>query len=335
MRDLAADLKRLQSSLEGTRDLVVSTHLKPDGDAIGSESALSAWLLEQGKRVRIVNNDPTPELLRFIEPEGVTIELYDPATHDALFRGTDRVLLVDNSAPDRLGRLEPIIREVADNVLCIDHHPAREVPWSDPILDVDACATAAIVYRLTHALGWKPTERAALATYVGIAADTGFFRFNSTNPEAHRIAAELIEQGVDQAAAYRALHERNSVAYTRLLGHALGRLRIDREPEIASVCLTREAIDALDAGDVDTSEIMSALLALDGVRIALLFRELGDGNIKVSLRSKGSIDVHALASEFGGGGHKNASGIVMPAELDDCAETIIDRAKSRLEAVAT
>ena len=93
---------------------------------------------------------------------------------------------------------------------------------------------------------------------VGIAADTGFFRFNSTNPEAHRIAAELIEHGVDQAAAYRALHERNSVAYTRLLGYALSRLRMDRGTQIASVSLERTSIEALDALDVDTSEIMSA-----------------------------------------------------------------------------
>ncbi len=324
--EIREDLARLEEALDGAERIVVTTHLRPDGDAIGSEACLTAFLGDRGKTVRVINDDPTPELLRFVAPTAFPVEVYDPAVHDPVFRSADLILLVDNAAPDRLGRLEGVIADVADRVLCIDHHPSREAPWHRTIQDVGACATAAILYRLTRAAGWTPDADAARSIYVALATDTGFFRFNSTNPEAHRIAAELVESGVDPAACYRAIHERNSPQFTRLLGEALARVRLDAEGAIASVRLSAERIAALDAAGEDTTEITTAMLAIDGVQIVLLFRELSGGRVKVSLRSKARLDVHRLASEYGGGGHRNASGIVMPGALDEVADRITARA---------
>lgn len=320
--------------LQSTQQLVLTTHMLPDGDAIGSQISLARFLTSHGKKVRIANQDPTPEILHFIRHENVPIELYQPAVHDPLLRAADLVLLLDNSAPDRLGEMESIMRDASVRTLCIDHHPSRDAPWTYQILDEEACATAVMIYELTRRCGWQPDLAAAQAIYVGLVTDTGFFRFNSTNAQAHEVAAELLRLGVRPARTYQAIYERNSLAFTRLLGHALSQLRVDAGGAVASVHITRELIDGLDAEHVDTSEVTTVLLAMDAVQVALLFRELTGGRIKVSLRSKGAVDVHRLAAEFGGGGHRNASGIVLSGGLWEVSETVTARARALLQGQA-
>jgi phosphoesterase RecJ-like protein len=305
--------------------VVLTTHVNPDGDAVGSQYALAAFLRGMGKAVRIVNQDPTPRVLRFIEDPAVPVESYVAERHDPLLREADLVILVDNSAPDRLGRMERVMREVAAHTLCIDHHPTREADWGHSIVDVASCATTAIVYELARELGWRPAPAVAEALYVGLATDTGFFRFESTSARAHAIASELLALGVRPARVYREIHERNSAAFTRLLGHALSGLRIDARGAIASVKITRELVERIGASDEDPGEITTPLLCLDGVRVAALYRELPEGRVKVSLRSKGNLDVHKLATEFGGGGHRNASGIVIQGDIDEVVEIITAR----------
>jgi phosphoesterase RecJ-like protein len=315
---------------DAASDVVIVTHMNPDGDAVGSEYALARFLIERGKTVRIVNDDPVPEYLGFIGFGDPKVEIYQPATHDPLLQNTGQVVLVDNSAPDRLGRMESTMRSVAEQTLCIDHHPMRDAPWKTNLVDVDYCATTAMIYDLTRACGWQPDLTSAWGIYVGLVTDTGFFRFNSTNARTHEIAAELLKLGVEPARAYEAIHERNPVAYVKLLGHALSELRLDADGAVVSAKITRETVRSLQAEDVDPTEITTPLLAMDGVKVAILFRELEDGRVKVSLRSKGSLDVHRLAIEFGGGGHRNASGIVMPGDLEQAVETVAGRAAKLL-----
>jgi len=309
--------------------IVLTTHMNPDGDALGSEIGLARFLATRGRRVRLVNPDPTPELLRFLVSDEHPVETYDPASHDDLLLECERVVLVDNSAPDRLGRLEPLMARVAGHTLCIDHHPARDTPWAEIILDESACATAIMIHELVRGAGWTPDLPAATALYVGLATDTGFFRFNSTDADAYQAAADLVRQGVEPFRIYRAIYERNSEAYTRLLGHALVGLTVERG-QLAYVAITRQTLVDLQAEDVDSSEITTALLAMDGITVALLFRELDGGRVKVSLRSKGVLDVHKLAAEFGGGGHRNASGIVMDGTLDQAVQVITERTTALL-----
>ena len=327
----AADHALFAERCDAGQRFVLTTHINPDGDALGSELSLAAFLLERGKQVRIVNNDPTTEVLRFLERDDAPAEVYDPAVHDELLRSADSVILVDNSAPDRLGKMEEVMLSIAANTLCIDHHPARDAPWGRQILDEDACATTILVHDLACGCGWTPDLHAATALYVGLATDTGFFRFNSTNARGHELAAKLLQIGVQPAPIYREIYERNSLALTRLLGRSLADVKTYAVGAVASVRITLDLVNELDARDVDTSEITTALLVMDGIRIALLFRELEGGRVKVSLRSKGETNVHLLASEFGGGGHRNASGIVMPGEIDEVIGIVTQRAIDLVE----
>lgn len=312
--------------VSGGRLFVLVTHVNPDGDALGSEIGLARFLATRGKEVRVVNSDATPLGLRWLEIDGPVAEPYDPARHDDLFAAADAVVLLDNSAPDRLGKVEPLVRRHAAKTFCIDHHPARETLWGRNILDTSACATAVLVYELVVAAGWAPDRAAAEALYAGLATDTGFFRFNSTSPRAFRMAAELLEAGADPTRSYAEVYERNSPAYTRLLGRALSGLALEADGKLGLVTVTRTMIEECGAESVDTSEVTTHVLAVEGVRVAVLFRELAGGGVKVSLRSKGLLDVQALATEFGGGGHRNASGIVLSGTLDDVVRRVADRA---------
>jgi len=317
--------------VERSASLILTSHVQPDGDAVGSLVALSRFLGFRGKAVRVINQDPVPETLRFVADPHHPVEAYEPARHDALIDAADAVLLVDNAAPDRLGTMEPVMRRAAERVLCIDHHPSRETPWRRMILDEGSAATAVMIYELLRDYGHTPDRAAAEAIYVGLATDTGFFRFNSTSARAHEIAAELLRLGVDPARIYQQIYERNSLAYTRLLGHALSGVQVFAGGALAVVRLPGELIRSIDAVGVDTSEITTALLAMEGVGIAVLFREIPEGRVKVSLRSKGRLDVHRLAGEFGGGGHRNASGIVMTSSLDDAVSRVVERARAVVE----
>lgn len=325
-----ADHALFRARIDGAQTFVLTTHMNPDGDALGSEIGLARFLLSRGKQVRIINQDPTPPALSFIEQPELSVEIYDPSAHDGVLQQADRVVLLDNSAPDRLGRMEPAMLGVAARTLCIDHHPVREMPWADQVLDEAACATAAMVYELTRACGFQPDAATAEALYAGLATDTGFFRYNSANAAAHTVAAELLQLGVRPARTYEAIYERNSVAFTRLLGHALAGLEVQLNGALVLVRLTLRQVVELQAESVDTSEFTTPLLAMERVQLALLFRELADGRVKVSLRSKGAADVHRLAAEFGGGGHRNASGIVMVGSLDDVVDRVTARARALL-----
>jgi len=308
------------------RVFVLVTHVNPDGDAIGSEVGLARFLAARGKEVRVVNADPTPLGLRWLEIDGPAAEAYEPARHDGLFTAADAVVLLDNFAPDRLGKLEALMRAHAAKTFCIDHHPSRETLWGRNVIDTTSCATAVIVHELVTAAGWTPDRAAAEALYAGLATDTGFFRFNSTSPRAFRVAAALLEAGADPTRSYAEVYERNSPAYTRLLGHALAGLTLSADGRLGVVTVTRRMLEECQADDVDTSEVTTHVLAVEGVLVAVLFRELPGERVKVSLRSKGLLDVQALATEFGGGGHRNASGIVLSGTLDDVVRRVSERA---------
>lgn len=326
------DFGRFVEIVSGARRVVLMTHMNADGDALGSEIGMASFLASRGVEVEIVNPDPVPPVLRFLDTGGFPFHAFDAGGHERRLDDADLLILLDNSAPDRLGALEAAASARADKVLCVDHHPTRGTIWGETILDPEASATAAMVHELTTATGWEPDADAASSLYVGLATDTGFFRFNSTNSRALRIAAELVDAGARPAVAFERIHERNSTLYTRLLGDALADLQVDASGRVASIRLTRAMLGRAGDCEIDSSEMTTPLLAIEGVRVAILFRELQDDRVKVSLRSKGRVDVYRLALEFGGGGHRNASGIVAKGTLDDVVERVLGRVSDAVDA---
>lgn len=319
---LEEDYVVARAMLEEARRIVLTTHVQPDGDGIGSEVALARFLRRRGHDVTILNPHPTARRFRFLEPDP-PIVAYEDGVAEAALGEADLLVVLDISVPGRLGRLASHVDRLTLDTLILDHHtgPSR-IPGMD-VRDVSAAATGEIVYRLLS--GWDGeaiTPEIATALYAAIAYDTGGFRYSNTGARTHRIAAELIERGADLATTHRWLFESVSLAHARLSARVLGTFHTSPGGRVAWGSLPVEVMEEMGAGSEDVDGIVEALRAVEGVQVALLFKEVHAGATKVSLRSTGDADVQAFAARFGGGGHVNAAGIYLEEPIGPVAERI-------------
>ena len=327
---IAGAARTLKPLLLRARTVALATHVNPDGDGIGSEICLYHHVRSLGMNARIVNTEPLPVRYRFLDPAGA-VEVYDAPKHASFLRGADLIVMLDNSATTRLGPLEADIRASRATTVCIDHHNVLDPFWAINIVDEEACATGELVFQIIKAMGGRMDLPAAQAAYVALVTDTGYFRFSKTSPRCHQAAAEMLTLGVSPPRVYQEVFERNSAALVRLGAIALGGLRLSEEGRLACVTLTRDQILACGAEHEDTSEVVNSLLAIDGVRVAVMFKELGEGRVKLSFRSKGEIDVNRLAARFGGGGHKNAAGAVSEGSLAEVEALVLAHCRELLK----
>lgn len=314
--------KLLQPFLRRGCRAVITTHINPDGDAIGSEMALALFLRQRGVRATIVNSDPVPRLYAFLDPRR---EVLPPAAPEArrAMESCEVLFGVDNGTLSRLGSLADWVRTTTATRVCIDHHATQDDVWKVRLIDESACSTGAMVHDLILALGGRLSREQAQAIYVALITDTGYFRFARTDASTYRRAAELVDAGVDPIRVYHRIYERNTPAFVRLLGRALGDVRTEIGGRVGWVRLTRAQIVEAGGEQEDTSDIVNSVLTIEGVRVALLFKELEGSRTKVSLRSKGSLDVNALARRLGGGGHRNAAGILLDEPLERGIERVL------------
>ena len=322
-------VERVRQELLRARKILLTTHQNADGDGLGSELALSAYLKGIGKDTLILNPDEPPERYRFLDPSG-EVRFFDETSGPALVQGCDLIITLDNSSLHRLGRMEQAVRNSAAVTLCVDHHSTTDPFWGVNVIDESACATGEMVHDLIKALGGTLDTASAIALYTAMVTDTGNFRFSKTSPRTHRIAAELLAKGVDPGRVYELVYEQQAEGFVRLMGVALSAFRLEQGGRLGWIALSRRQIMDCGAEQADTSEIVNHLFAIGGVRVCLLFKELPDGKVKVSLRSKGSIDVHQVATTYGGGGHQNASGAVVEGPLESAVARVVADASALL-----
>jgi phosphoesterase RecJ-like protein len=318
---------RLVRLLEDGTSFAVLTHVNADGDGLGSSLALWAFLRARGKQARMINTDPVPANYRFLKL-AAHVELFGSAQDGAFVEGADGVFVLDNGSLSRLGALEPHVRRARGVKVCIDHHETRDDVWDLAIIDPEASASGEIVHRILEWMRADITIEIAEALYVSLITDTGHFRFSKTRPPTHRLAALLLERGVAPERIYQEVYERHAEGYLRLMGYAL--VTMGRDGAVAWTVLDRALLTRLGAADEDTGGIVNALLSLEGVRMAILLKELAGGEVKVSLRSKGPVDVTRIAVPHGGGGHRNAAGIVLPGPIDAAAHLLLAEGQAYL-----
>jgi bifunctional oligoribonuclease and PAP phosphatase NrnA len=322
-------IERVREELRRSRKTLLTTHQNPDGDGLGSEVALAAYLKGIGKDTLILNPDEVPERYRFLDPSG-EIRAYDDSSGPDLVRECDLIITLDNSSLHRLGKMEQSVRDSGAVTLCVDHHSTTDPFWGVNFIDESACATGEMVHDLIKALGGDLDAASAAALYTAMITDTGNFRFSKTSPRSHRIAAELLAKGVNPARVFELVYEQQPEGFVRLMGVALSAFRLEAGGRLGWISLTRRQLMECSAEEADTSEIVNHLFAIRGVRVCLLFKELPDGMVKVSLRSKGSIDVHRVATTYGGGGHQNASGAVLEGPLESAVPRVVSDVKALL-----
>ncbi|HTR22209.1 MAG TPA: bifunctional oligoribonuclease/PAP phosphatase NrnA [Gemmatimonadales bacterium] len=311
------------------RRVAMTTHVNADGDGVGSEVGL--WHLLTGRRCEpfIVNPTPIPDRFGFLIPAGA----------DQSGRGVraleraEAVVVLDIADLGRLGPLAGAVRDRGVPVACIDHHVSPgTLPDGPRLVAPEATATAELVFDLASALEWPISPDAARALYVGILTDTGGFRFSNTTARALRVAAALLERGVEPETIYEQVYASAPEGRIRLLSEVLQTLVVEPEVGLAWVTVPADALDRHGATADDLDGIVEFPRSIAGVRLSLLFRSLANGRIKVSFRSMGTVDVSELAHQFGGGGHRKAAGASLEGSVAAVQERVLQAARAYLRA---
>jgi phosphoesterase RecJ-like protein len=314
------DLDGIIAELRRSNSFLISVHVNPDGDALGSQLALMLALEKLNKTVVMHNLDAVPEIYRFL-PHADEIRTGPSGS------GKYDAFVVLDSDPPRTGLFGDTCP--ADTLINIDHHVTNGSPWLHTWLDPTASATGEMIYKLIMRLGVAIDRDIALCLYTAIFTDTGSFRYTNTTPESMRISATLLEAGADPWLVTENVYESFAYRRLKLLGAVLSGMERSRDGRIAWVFVTDELYRQTDTTSEDTDNFVNFVRSIKGVEVAVLFRQIGAKRFKISLRSKGRVDLSGLARSFGGGGHKNAAGGV----LDGTTEEVKNRVISELEKI--
>ncbi len=319
----------LAESLKPGQRVCLTTHVNPDGDGLGSEVGLLHLLRARGVEAIITNPSPTPARLRFLFDELPGVDRSQGAVKE--LRRADMIVVLDIADLGRLGMLGDVVKDRGVPVACIDHHVSEgSLPPGPRYVDATAAATGELVFEIAVACGWEVDELTAKALYVAIMTDTGGFRFSNTHPRTLRIGADLLERGLNPEQIYSEVYASVPEGRPRLFGEALQTLVVEPELGLAWITVPPGALErhGLTADDLDG--VVEFPRSIAGVRMALMFREIQRGRVKVSLRSIGDVDVAEFAKHFGGGGHKKASGLSVKGSLAEVQAVVLVAARDYL-----
>jgi len=308
---------------------VIITHINPDGDAIGSSLALYFAIKVLNHEAIIIIDSDVPHFLKFL-PGSEQIELYNPTRHDRIFRECDTVYCLDFNSIKRMRSIYNIFNAICANKVLIDHHIEPQDFCNVCILDFDASSTGEIIWRILKKLDIKIDSNIASALYTAIMTDTGSFRFERTNSEIHRIVAELIDCGANPTEIYEKVYNQNSLNIVKLLGLALASLELFYDGKLSVMTITDEMFRNTQTNDDDIEGFVEKTLMIKGVLAGILITEVArKKEIRISIRSKGDINVRELAYRFGGGGHLNASGVrIYGSDFQTTRKMIINEAQN-------
>jgi phosphoesterase RecJ-like protein len=315
-------LDRVLQEIRERRRFVVTSHTRPDGDGIGSALACAQILRHLGKEAEVVMHDGVPRIYQSLPFADRVIRSESIPPCDAVI-----ILECDSIKRTQLKGLEDCF------LINIDHHVSgrnfANVNW----IDSSVMATAELIYRMARLAGVPLDSDIATCLYTALMTDTGSFMFEGTNEHTFAIARELVLAGADPAHCARNIYFGHSTAKLRLLGAALANLH--REGSLAWIWVTQEQMEQFGAREEDCEGLVNYALSIGDVQVAVFFRELADGRWRVSLRSKGEVNVSAVAEHFGGGGHKCASGCSLDGPMEVAVSRVVERLRVEKEAVKT
>ena len=310
------DLSAICRVLREKDRFLIACHENPEGDAIGSELALALALRKMGKTATVLNSDPVPGNLLFLPGAGTVVFEEDGSRYDV-------AVVVDCGSPDRTGRVGQELRK-CPLLVNIDHHRTNGDLGDLALVDPDAAATGLLIHRILSAMGYEIGLDVATNIYVAVLTDTGSFHYGSSSPEAFEVAGEMVRRGVDPWAVAEQVYETQSARRLRLLGRVLASLEVSADGRVACITTMREDLREFASGKDALEGFINYPRSIVGVEVAVSFREEAGGVFRVSFRSKGRVDVSAVAARFGGGGHRNAAGCTVPGTLADVRKRVLD-----------
>lgn len=337
--------RRAVELIDGSNHILVTTHLRPDGDACGCVAAMTHVLKGLGKTVRPLFVSPMPDWYGFLFEEKVPVLGEDVQVEDLAsgrFGPVDLVVILDTNSNSQLPGFEDYLKQTSVPVLVVDHHVTSDGLGRVEIVDSTAAAAGLVLLEFLKQAGWRIGGEAAEALFVAIATDTGWFHLRNTDSRVFCACAELIDLGVDTNGLYRRLFQTFSPARFKLMATLLDRVELHLDGRYASQYLMREDFERTGAAYRDTENMVNECQRIGSVMVAALFVELRDGRIRCSLRSRPDIqrcgggederavDVSEIAAKFGGGGHRMAAGTYLPAPMEHAMQLIRDEVAKRL-----
>ncbi len=303
---------------------LLTSHVRPDCDALGSELGLAGVLDALGKDVLVVNAQKTPPNLEFIDPQrrlktlGVDVEPFD-------LEGCEVLMVLDTSAWAQLGSMADVVRASRAHKAILDHHVGEDDMGAELFKNPQAEATGRLVLEAARHLGVRITPEIALPLFAAIATDTGWFRFGSTSGTTLRYGGDLIEAGAVPSEIYASLYEQDSLARLQLRGRILARTQTELDGRLAHTAALKEDFEATGALPSDTEDVINLTLAVAGTEVAVILVEQASGEFKLSFRSRTpKVDCNELAKMFGGGGHKAAAGASINAPWPAAQHKVLD-----------
>jgi phosphoesterase RecJ-like protein len=305
------------------RRFVITTHVRPDGDGLGSMLAL-ADVLEApplSKTVHLTVASALPPRYDFLDPAR-RVRRFEPPGD--LYRAVDAALVLDTGTWNQLGEFGPFLQSLPVAKAVIDHHLTQDDLGAIRLVDTTSEATGRLIYEAILALGTPIPSQAAHCLFVALAMDTGWFRHNNTTPATFALAADLVRAGARATEAYERLFEQNSLARLQLTGLVLSRLRVTQDGKVAHTEIRGGDYAATGATPQDSEDLINYTRSIAGIEVGLLFMEQPRGGVKISFRSRQRVDVAKLAERFGGGGHRLASGAILETSLDEARRRVLD-----------
>lgn len=302
------------------RRILLTTHVRPDGDGLGSMLALADTLRQRDKEVHLVVAGSIPTRYGFMDPER-RIQSYQPPG-DA-WKQTELAIVLDTGTWNQLSDVGPYLRELPAAKAVIDHHLTQDELGGQRFVDVSAEATGRLVHEAITALGGPLSEGAAQCLFVALAMDTGWFRHSNTTAKTFDLAEALVKAGARPVEVYDKLFEQNTLPRLKLMGRVLDRLQLVGDNRVAYTEIHRDDYAATGAMPQDSEDLINYTRSVIGVEVGLLFMEQPRGGVKVSFRSRARVDVAKVAERFGGGGHRLASGAVIETSLDDARKRVL------------
>jgi phosphoesterase RecJ-like protein len=308
---------------------LLTTHVRPDGDGLGSMLALADVLQRHGKTTLLTVASFLPPRYDFLDPAGRIRRFELPGDQ---YREVDVAIVLDTGTWNQLGDFGTLLRSLKVPKVVIDHHLTQDDLGATRFVDTSAEATGRLVYEAVTALGGPLSREAAHALLVAVAMDTGWFRHPNTTPATFMLAAALEEAGANPTTAYERLFEHSSLGRLRLTGLVLERLQLECDGRVALTEIRRGDYEATGSTPQDSEDLVNYTRSVAGVEVGLFFMEQPRGGVKVSFRSRQDVDVARLAEQFGGGGHKLASGAILETTLTEARTRVLDAVRGALDA---
>lgn len=309
---------------------LVTTHIRPDCDALGSALGLTAVLESLGKQVRLVTGFDTPPGFRFLDPRG-KIQRIGSDVEIGELGDVEVLIVVDTSAWAQLGDMGDVIRATRAKKIVLDHHQSGDDLGAEEFRDTSAEAAGRLVFEAAKQLGATLDAEIASLLFVALATDTGWFRFASTTAATYRLASRLTEAGAVPDRLYQQLYEQDTLARLQLVGRVLARATAEMDGRLIYTWIERADFEATGALASDSEDLINMTLAVAGTEVAVILVEQASGGFKISFRSRCGLDCSELAKQFGGGGHKKAAGAFVGESLADARTKVLDAVRAAMQ----